>query len=66
MPIIEWDEKEIMSKEFALSSLDIIGRFCRRMYFHPESKPFNCKYDFECQMNVIRGLKDYILSKITE
>ena len=63
---IEWNEEEVMSKEFALSVIDGIRRFHRRIKFSPEIAPFESERAFESDIRVLNGLKRFIEEKVTE
>ena len=63
---VEWNEEEIMTDEFALTAMDEIQCFYRRLYYFPEMKPFSNSIDFENAIEVLNGLKEYIKSKIKE
>ena len=56
----KWNEKEKMSKEFALAALEEIKLFYRRLYFLPQKEPFESEADFVSATKIISGLKEYI------
>ena len=58
--IIEWDEEEVMPKEYALSLVHRLKVFFRWLYFHPNEKPFNCEADFVATYKELNGLKEFI------
>lgn len=62
----EWNEEELMSKEFAISTVQHIIQFCRLIYFQPKIKPFNGKEDFEATLKQLNGLKEFIENNIKE
>lgn len=62
----EWNPEEKMSKEFALEVISELKRFCRRLYFQPQTKPFNTNIDFEMKMQMLNGLKEMIETSVIE
>ena len=64
--ITEWNPDEKMSKEFAIGIIEEMKRFCRRMYYQPQTKPFNTSIDFEGTMQMLNGVKEMIESSVTE
>ena len=63
---VEWNPGEKMTKEFALSAIDGIKQFYRRLYYQPKMKPFNTDIDFEASMQVLNGLREMIEASATE
>ncbi len=55
-----------MSKEFALSVIDEMKCFCRRLYYQPQIKPFNTSIDFEGRMQMLNGLREAIEYSVKE
>ena len=64
--VVEWDEKEVMSKEFALATVNHMLQFCRLVYFQPKVKPFNGEIDFEATCKQLNGLKEFIENNVRE
>ena len=62
--VSEWNPGEKMTREFALTALNEICCFHRRLYFFPNKRPFNSKEEFEGSMQILNGLKELI--KTTE
>ena len=62
----EWNPGEKMTKEYALGVVDEMERFCNRLYFQPQMKPFNTSIDFEMRMQMLNGLREKIESSVTE
>lgn len=60
--VIEWNEKEIMSKEYALSVIRHIKSFIRASYYMPNRQAFNGEDDFKAWNIELDGLKEYIIS----
>jgi hypothetical protein len=66
MKTSEWIPGEKMSREFALGAIDEMKRFCSRLYYQPQMKPFNTDIDFEEKMQVLNGLKKFVETRVTE
>ncbi|MEE0963091.1 MAG: hypothetical protein U0L73_02595 [Ruminococcus bromii] len=66
MEVINWDEKEVMSKEYAVSTIEYIMQFCKRLYYQPQIKPFNSEEGFAATLQELNGLKEFILLKCGE
>ena len=64
--ITEWNPGEKMTKEFALEAIDGFEQFCRRLYYQPQMKPFNCSEDFEMTTQMLNGLRKLIDVSVTE
>ena len=58
--MVEWNPGEKMTKEFALTALQEIKLFHRRLYYLPQKEPFANEMDFESSIKIIDGLKEYI------
>lgn len=63
---IEWDPGERMSKEYALSVIDEMKGFYRRLYYQPQTKPFNTVVDFEAKMQTLNGLREMVETSVKE
>lgn len=61
--IIEWNPCEKMSKELAIKAIKDTQSFYRRLYLHPEIRPFNDEAEYEGAQQVLEGLKEVIASK---
>lgn len=59
--IIDWNEKEIMSKEYAIAMLDETMCFIRKLYYFPKAKPFSGEADYVGRMQELNGLKELII-----
>ncbi len=66
LKVVEWNEKELMSKEFAIGTVQHMMQFCRLIYFQPKIKPFNGKEDFEVTLKQLNGLKEFIENNVKE
>ena len=64
--IVEWNEEEVMSKEFALCTVQHMMQFCRLIYFQPKIQPFNGEEDFNATLKQLNGLKKFIENKVKE
>lgn len=58
--VVEWDEKEVMSKEYAIGTVEHMWRFCKKLYFMPQIKPFNEEEGFVATQQMLNGLKEFI------
>ena len=65
--LISWDGESVMSKEFALATVDRMNSFIRRVYYHslkPEDKFYlpliDGEVDFNGWMETLEGLGEYI------
>lgn len=65
MKALEWNQGEEMTKEYAISTVEYIMQFCRRLYYQPEIKPFSGEADFEARMQELNGLKEFVI-RLTE
>ena len=66
LKVVEWNEKELMSKEFAIATVQHMMQFCRLIYCQPKIKPFNGKEDFEVTLKQLNGLKEFIENNVKE
>ena len=66
MKTLEWEPGERMTEEFALSVIDEMKCFCRRLYYQPQIKPFNTSIDFEGRIQMLNGLREMIDSSVKE
>ena len=65
--VISWDGESVMSKEFALATVNRMQGFIRRVYYNPP-KPGEKFYlplidgevDFKGWMDTLKGLQEYI------
>ena len=63
---IDWNEKDIMSKEYAISMIDEMRCFLRLLWLQPKIKPFSGEADFVGRMQELNGLKELIKEKVKE
>ena len=63
---IHWDEKELMSKEYAIGITEYMWRYCQRLYFHPQMKPFNGEEDYVAILQMLNGLKELLIELCKE
>ncbi len=56
----EWNPGEKMSKEYAIGTVESMWRFCKKLYFMPQIKPFNNEKDFVAILQELNGLKEFI------
>lgn len=55
-----------MSRDFVLAALDEISSFYRRLYHFPEIKPFSNSDDFDSALQMLNGIREFVLRKTTE
>ncbi|MBQ3021916.1 MAG: hypothetical protein IJD91_01135 [Clostridia bacterium] len=63
---ITWNEGELMTRQFALSTVEYMLQFCRLVYFQPKIKPFNGQVDFAATCKRLNGLKEFIENNVRE
>lgn len=64
--IAEWNETEVMSKEYAIGIVENMWRFCKKLYFMPQIKPFNSEEDFVTTLQMLNGVKEFIQLRCEE
>ncbi len=64
--IIEWNPEEKMSKKYALTTIEGIMQFYRRLYYQSQMKPFNTFVEYEGALQVLNGLKELIETSVKE
>ena len=63
---VHWDEKELMSKEYAITMLDETMCFMRWLYYQSQTKPFSCEEEFVGRIQELNGLKELLIELYKE
>lgn len=63
---VHWNEKELMSKEYAITMLDEMMCFIRWLYYQSQIKPFSSEEEFVGRIQELNGLKELIIELYKE
>lgn len=63
---VEWEEGTVMTKEYALTMLEAMACFLRKLYYFPNEKPFSEEASYVERMQELNGLIEFIKARCEE
>lgn len=64
--VVEWNPGEEMSKEYAMTMIDEMSCFFRKLYHFPIAKTFSGEADYIGRLQELDGLKEFIRKNVRE